>query len=294
MVHVLYASLTISTLLVLVSGFWLNFAFAQNTTILTSYNLDTPDVTKPITIKVDQHVYQPGEEIIVEGLVWSEIINNVDAVGIVKLELRNQEGDIVQNEDASVDESGSFATTLEFLDGAPEGTYTLDAGLELEADSLGIVETLTSTALRSSVQFAVSEPHDYTITAENEDFIVNIATNSEVDNIELDQEEKKLSFVVEGEDTTAGFAEVTVPKRLLSGEMTIMIDENVVGENDVIIKSNSEIETVLEINYHHSIHQIEVFGTNVIPEFPLAAVIIAITMASVVALSLTARKAKLF
>lgn len=282
---------SILTVSFLSAGLWTTSpALAQNAELQTSYSLDVPDVTKPITIKVDQHVYQPGEQVVVEGSVWSEIIDNVDALGVVKMELKNDEGDVVERNDANVDSDGNFETTLQLLESAGEGVYTLEAGLELEADALGIIETITSAALRSSAQFAVSELVDYPVNAEDQDFTVDIATNSEVDNFEFDQQEKKIAFVVDGEDGSAGFTEVTIPKRLLSGEMTVFVDENVVTTNDVIAKSNTEAEMTLEINYHHSIHQIEIVGTNVIPEFPLAALVIAVTMAAVVGSSLAARK----
>ena len=55
-------------------------------------------------------------------------------------------------------------------------------------------------------------------------------------------------------------------------------------------QSNTEMEMTLEINYRHSIHQIEVVGTNVVPEFPLVAIVIAVTMAMAVGISLVAKK----
>ena len=277
------------------TGIWTTSpALAQDAELQTSYSLDAPDVTKPMTMKVDQHVYQPGEQVVVEGSVWSEIIDNVDALGVVKMELKNEEGDVVERKDASVESNGNFETTMQLLESASEEVYTLEAGLELEADALGIIETITSAALRSSVQFAVSELVDYPVNAEDQDFTVDIATNSEVDNFEFNQQEKKIAFVVDGEDGSAGFTEVTIPKRLLSGEMTVFVDENVVTTNDVIVKSNTETEMTLEINYHHSIHQIEIVGTNVVPEFPFVAIVIAVTMAMAAGISLMARKGSIF
>ena len=289
------SALIVSILVMSFLNAGLTTALAQNVELQTSYFLDVPDVTKPMTMKVDQHVYHAGEEIIVEGSVWSEIIDNVDALEVVKLELKTEEGDVVERKDAQVNaEDGNFETTMQLLDSTGEGTYTLEAGLELEADALGIIKTITSVALRSSVQFAVAEPVDYPVNAEDQDFTVNIATNSEVDNFEFSQQEKKISFVVDGEDGSAGFAEVTIPKRLLSGEMTVFVDENVVTTNDVIAKSNTETEMTLEINYHHSIHQIEIVGTNVVPEFPLVAIVIATTIAMVIGISLVAKKGSIF
>lgn len=294
----MHSAMIVSILLIsfLVSGIWtIRPALAQNAELQTSYSLDVPGVTKPLTIKVDQHVYQLGEDIVVEGSVWSEIIDNADATEVVKLELKNQEGNIVERKDAPVnDQDGNFETTIELLDSAGEGVYTLEAGLELGTDALGIIETITSAALRSSAQFTVSEPVDYAVNAEDQDFTVDIASNSEVDSFEFNQEEKKVAFVVDGDDGSAGFAEVTIPKNLLSGEITVFVDENVIAANDVVLESNTETEITLEINYHHSIHQVEIMGTNVVPEFPIVALVIGTTMAMVVGVPIMAKWGSIF
>ena len=70
-------------------------------------------------------------------------------------------------------------------------------------------------------------------------------------------------FRVEGETGTSGVTQVTIPKAMLSGEMTVMIDGQVVSfeSNDVIVVSDTSAETTFEINYAHSEHEMAVTGT---------------------------------
>jgi hypothetical protein len=99
-------------------------------------------------------------------------------------------------------------------------------------------------------------------------FELEITSNSNIGNVEFRQEEKKVSFTVEGETGTRGAAEVTIPKAMLPGEMMMMmvlIDGEVVAaeSNDIIVKSNTETDATFEINYSHSEYTVEVTGTPV-------------------------------
>jgi hypothetical protein len=96
--------------------------------------------------------------------------------------------------------------------------------------------------------------------------------------------------MVEGNDGTTGVTEIRIPKAMLSGDMTVLIDQNIAVEDDVLLKSDTATETVLEINYKHSIHRVEVAGTNVVPEFPVAIVIMAITIGTMIVVSTLAKQ----
>ncbi len=240
------------------------------TTYSSSYEEVTADVTRPVTVSLESHLYNRGDEIRVKGSVWPEIVRQVDAIDVVQIEVKDGNGNVVAREDATVDDEGRYSKALSLLESAGSGIYTLESRVELDADALGIVETITSVALRSSIQFVVAEPVEYNVNAENQDFTVQIASNSGISNFEFTQHEKKVSFLAEGNGGTLGVTEITIPKALLSGEMTVLIDQNIARQEDVIVKSNTQDETTFEINYTHSIHRIEVVGTNAVPEFPLA------------------------
>lgn len=120
-----------------------------------------------------------------------------------------------------------------------------------------------------------------------------IVSNSNVDRVELKEEEKKLSFTVEGETGTKGAAEVTIPKAMLSGEMMVFIDGQAVTpeSNEVIVKSNTNADVTFEINYSHSEHRVDITGTTVAPEFPISALILAAATGGLVAITLAGTKA---
>jgi hypothetical protein len=239
-------------------------------TYSSSYEEEIADVTKPVTVSLENHLYNRGDEIRVKGSVWTDLVRQVDAIDVVVIEVKDSNGNVVARQDATVDSEGRYSKTLSLLESAGSGIYTLESRVELDADALGIVRTITSVALQSSIQFVVAEPAQYEVNVENQDFTTQIASNSGISNFEFKQHEKKISFLAEGNGGTVGVTEVTIPKALLSGEMTVLIDQNIARQEDVIVKSNTQDETTFEINYTHSIHRIEVVGTNAVPEFPVA------------------------
>jgi UDP-N-acetylmuramyl tripeptide synthase len=112
---------------------------------------------------------------------------------------------------------------------------------------------------------------------------VDIASSSSVSNFQFSQEQKMVKFTVEGRTGTTGVTQVTVPKAMLSGDMMVTVDGQVVtpDSNNVIVTSNTSTETTFELNYHHSQHEVTVTGTNVVPEFPASMLAMAAAIGSV-------------
>lgn len=255
---------------------------AESTTgYKTSYQVAPADVVSPLTVQVENHVYSPGEEVKVIGNVWLELVERIDAIDIVKIEAKDGQGNVIARENTTLGNDGTYTTTFALLDGANTGTYTLQARIELETDALGLVNAITSAALQSSIEFAVAEPAEHSITVEDQEFDVSIASNSGISDVQLNQEDKRISFFAEGNTGTTGVTEIKIPKSLLSGDMTVLIDQNIAVEDDILLKSDTAAETTLEINYKHSIHRVEVAGTNVVPEFPLAIMIMAAAIGTI-------------
>lgn len=288
--------LTTIKVIMLVIVLFVGTAFVGNTYAQTdekteysaSYEIKESGITSPVTIQLDNHVYSPGEETRVFGEVWKDVMEASDSIKSVVIEVRDNEGNVVGRENAMIGSDGKYASSVRLLDSAGTGLYTAESKIEVEADSLGIIQTITSAALRSSIEFVVAQPMEKTINAENQQFEVNLASNSEISSFEFRQHDKKISFTADGADTATGITEITIPKELLSGKMVVLIDEDIAPMQDVIVKSDTEKETVMEINYKHGISAlggprlIEVTGTNVVPEFPMAYLVGAVAIAGVI------------
>jgi len=268
----------------------MNLGVESNMSYNSSYKVAPADVTTPITIEAENHVYYPGDDVRVTGFVWIELVNRIDALDVITLEAKDGQGNIIARENATIGSDGKYTTSFTLLDSASSGTYTAQARVELEADALGLVEAITSATLQSSREFVVAEPIEHKITADNKEFDVVIASNSGINEVTLNQADKKLSFLVEDNDGTTGVTEIRIPKAMLSGDMTVLIDQNIAIEDDVLLKSDTATETTFEINYEHSIHRVEIAGTNVVPEFPVAIVIMATTIGAMIAVSTLAKR----
>ncbi len=281
-------------------GAFLINAFAQSDSIdlgvesstrySTSYEVIAADVTSPVTIEAENHVYYPGDDVTVTGFVWIELVNRIDALDVLTLEAKDGQGNVIARENATIGSDGKYTTSFALLDSATSGTYSVQSRIELEADALGLVQAITSAALQSSAEIVVAVPTEHKIMAENQEFDVMIASNSGINEVNLNKEDKKLSFLVEGSDGTTGVTEIRIPKAMLSGDMTVLIDQNIAIEDDVLLKSDTATETVFEINYKHSIHRVEIAGTNVVPEFPVAIVIAAVTIGAMIGVSTLAKR----
>ena len=112
------------------------------------------------------------------------------------------------------------------------------------------------------------EKTNFDINFDKDDYRVETISNSTVNDLIFKQTEKTLQLKIDGTTGTGGFCNITFPKKLLSGEFTVFMDDTLLIEGvDYTITSNSTHHT-LSITYNHSTHTIEVVGTSVIPDFP--------------------------
>jgi MG2 domain-containing protein len=268
---------------------------SSSASYMSSYPKEGADERRPFIVHSEKHLYKPGEEVNVEGNIWVSLIDDIGGdVTTVTLNVTDNKGNMTVNqEEVEIDEDGAFSATFALPVDAELGSYSINAMIEAEASVLDTLSANIKSKLDTSARFEVVSSNAFAVKAEGKDFEVEVASNSTVDNFKFSQEEKKVSFRVEGETGTRGVAQVTLPKELLSGEMVVSIDGRVLAEdsNDVIVTSDTATEMTLEINYPHSEHTVEVTGTNVVPEFPVSMVVMAAAIASVIAtISIVTRK----
>jgi hypothetical protein len=259
---------------------------SSSATYQPSYPREKADERRPFTVHSENHLYKPGEEVMVEGTIWASLIDEIGAdVNTVILNVTDNKGNITAQEDAEVEDDGEFSATFTLPDDAELGSYSIDAAIEVEASILDSLDANIKSSLETSARFQVVSSNAFAVNAEGESFEVDIASNSTVRGFEFKQQEKKVSFVVEGETGTRGVTQITIPKALLSGEMMVSIDGKAIPpeSSDVVAIIDTEEGTTLEINYHHSEHTVEVSGTNVVPEFPVSMIVMAAAIGSVIA-----------
>jgi predicted secreted protein with PEFG-CTERM motif len=115
---------------------------------------------------------------------------------------------------------------------------------------------------------------------------VTVKSSSNITAFSLDEETKTLSFAVEGEEGTEGVTEITIG-RILEGPYAVAVDGDVTTDFEIDEASG---ETVIRLSYVHGIDEVTITGTNVVPEFPVAAVALAASIVGIIAV--TARYGK--
>lgn len=110
------------------------------------------------------------------------------------------------------------------------------------------------------------------VMIEDSEVEVKIKSNSEVSNFQFNEEDKSITFKVEGEDGSIGTTEVYL-SNLLEGPYTVTIDGEPIEAIQVVDEEGNEGVKIL---YMHSVHEIKVTGTQVVPEFPIALPILAV------------------
>lgn len=107
-----------------------------------------------------------------------------------------------------------------------------------------------------------------TVVIANANVDVSIRSNSTIGPLELDADNKRVSFTADGETGTQGTAEIQIGK-MLEGPYTVTIDGQATTNFEVA--NEGSVDAVMTITYAHSEHDIEITGTQVVPEFPVVA-----------------------
>ncbi|HMK32610.1 MAG TPA: MG2 domain-containing protein [Nitrosopumilaceae archaeon] len=263
------------TILLVLGFFFFNFgfisAFADNEQtgqFKSSYSKLSIDSENPFTMQTQKHLYKPGDGIKIEGSIWSGLITELGGVNLVTVQVLDSKDSVVGNTKAQVTIDGQYSTEFTLPASAENGTYTINAKIEVSDSVLSSLTLKTQGSLQSSTKFVVANSNTFSIKSEGKNFDVTIASNSQVSNLQFNEQAKNLTFIVSGETGTKGVTDIIIPKSLLSGDMNVMIDGHMISQNDVIETADTQDGTTLEINYNHSTHTIEVTGTNAVPEFP--------------------------
>ncbi|MEO9295458.1 MAG: MG2 domain-containing protein [Nitrososphaera sp.] len=262
---------------------------SSSTDVTTTYGTSYADTSTDFGVQSQYHIYKPGDTVTIQGSMSSDMKDKTEAKD-VSVKVTDAQGQIIADQKAAVDSSGRYSATINLPSNAKEGEYTINSKIEASASVLGLLSADIVAKMESSAQFIVGTESSFEVkTQGGEQFTVDITSNSQVTDVKLDEQAKKISFNVEGETGTKGAAEVTIPKAMLSGNMMVMIDGQAMANDDVIVKSQTASDVTFEMNYHHSKHTVDVAGTNVVPEFPMSALVMAAAISSVVGVMVAAK-----
>jgi len=239
------------------------------------------------TVQAQRHLYKPGDNVTIDGSIWSDLMASLGNVSTVSIQVKDNGGNIVYDGKGQLDANGKYSADFQLPSDAKKGAYDVDVTADVSADVLNTLALKTKGTLESSTKLVVVSPNSMSVHAEGHDFDVQVASNStSVTNLNFDEQNKKLSFTVQGDTGTKGVTEITIPKSLLNGDLTVMIDGQAMAQSDVVETADTDTETTLELNYHHSTHQIDIVGTNAVPEFgTMASVALVVSVLTLVVVS---------
>jgi hypothetical protein len=118
------------------------------------------------------------------------------------------------------------------------------------------------------------------ITWASSTFYVKVSSDSTVSAVAFDQPQRTLYFNVTGSEGTDGHAVVSIPPELLraqTGEWQVIIDTT---PTTPFVLTNSTY-TFFYLNYTHSTRQIRITGTEAIPEFTPAPILLMVTFMAI-------------
>lgn len=113
---------------------------------------------------------------------------------------------------------------------------------------------------------------------------VKLLSNSTVSTFLFMQAWEKIRFDVRGPSDTVGYCNVTIPKNLLRGDPWKIFLNSTNITSQAIITEN-QTHTSIYFTYVHGTYEAKIYGTEVIPEFPTAIVLllfIAFTVCTIV------------
>ena len=100
---------------------------------------------------------------------------------------------------------------------------------------------------------------DFSVSLEEETYHVTTVSNSTISTFQFHQEERILSFNVTGPDDTVGFCRIMIPRALINGTYTVLVDGEEVDAT--LLPISNSTHSFLYFTYNHSTHNVKIFGT---------------------------------
>ena len=115
------------------------------------------------------------------------------------------------------------------------------------------------------LEYSIDEPQKIQhVDWENQKFVVEIITNTEIENFEFNQPSKQISFKINDSNQ---FVTTIIPLELLWGPYVVLLDDEKIFFNEYLNNGTHVWVTIKP----ETTGEVEIIGTTVIPEFPIIA-----------------------
>ena len=127
---------------------------------------------------------------------------------------------------------------------------------------------------------------DFTIETSGYDFEVETVSNFNIQDIQFNRDDKKLTFNINSE-LENNFAEIQIPVNLINGNLTVFVNGHEIFPE---IRKNDKISFIVLEFEGNGTNTLEIIGTTYLPEFSSAAIIVMGTAFTIITLSRKFRK----
>ena len=230
-----------------------------------------------ITVTTDKLSYNDGDKITISGTT-SDYISGTP----VTVEIRNPIGNVVKFDQVDVGTDKTYSTTV-----VASGSLWQAAGTYSIFVEFGSQDRTAKTTFQFSGSSIGKVPSTIPVDGTNLSVLYTI-TNGKVLDIKADTQSK--SLIVSIQTTGDGVLTITLPRALIDAQANGQDDQYFVL-NDGQEASFQEInktstDRTLSIPFTDGTQQIEIIGTQIVPEFgPIAALVLVIAIVSIIAVS---------
>ena len=248
-----------------------NATSSSPTSMLTSVS------TGEITVTTDKPSYNDGDKITISGSTQDYITDTPITVKII-----SPIGNIVKVDQVDLGSDRTYSTTI-----TGTGTLWQEAGVYQVMVQFGSKDRTAQTTF----QFTGSSGGQAgnTMKVDGTDLSVKYSiTNGKVLGIKADTQSK--SLIVSIQTTGDGVLTITLPRGLIDAQVNGQDEHFYVindgQEADFQETSTTTTDRTLSIPFTDGTEEIEIIGTQIIPEFgPIAALVLAIAIVSIIAVS---------
>ncbi len=243
----------------------------------TSGIITSPTSTSAISVTTDKTSYNDGDIITVSGSTMNYIDQPVEII------VKSPIGNIVKVDQLTLGSDRTFSTTLKAT-----GSLWSAAGVYTVMAYFGSTDTAQTTFQFAGSSATPPTQAPTTMPVDNTQLSVQYSiTNGKVTDIKADVQSK--SIIVSIQSTGDGVLTITLPRALIDSQNGGQDAQWVVlndGQQSTYTETTTPTARTLTIPFVNGTSEIEIIGTQIIPEFgPIAALVLAIAIISIIAVS---------